>query len=63
MESLPEPPPQRKRRGPIPRLGVQIGVHVKLPPDLVEWAKNQPEGMSALIRRLLAEEQQRRSSH
>ena len=32
---------------------------VKLPPDDAEWGKNAPEGLSGLLRRLLAEERQR----
>jgi len=60
MEETPPPSPQRKRRGPKPRLGVQVSTHVLLPPELMEWAKDQPEGLSGLIRQLLAAERERR---
>ena len=33
---------------------------VQLPPDLLEWAKHQPEGLSGLVRLLLSQERPRR---
>jgi len=34
---------------------------IQLPPDLLEWAKHQPEGLAGLARRLFADERQRRA--
>jgi hypothetical protein len=50
-----------KKRGPVPK-GL-VDTHIRLPEWLVEWAKVHPEGLSSMLRRLLAEEyarQQRR---
>lgn len=33
---------------------------VQLPPDMLEWAKHQPEGLSGLVRLLLSQERPRR---
>jgi hypothetical protein len=44
-----------RRRGPKPGPKT-VTFGVQLPPDLGEWAKGQPGGMSAMVRRLLAEE-------
>jgi hypothetical protein len=46
-----------KRRGPKPQ-GL-IHCNVTLVPALVEWAKEQPGGLSGLIRKLLTEERER----
>ena len=46
--------------GPLPRGYVDI--HIDLPRALRDWAKRQPEGVSALVRRLLAAEQRRRQA-
>jgi len=45
--------------GPMPHGYVDI--HIDLPRFLRDWAKRQPEGVSALVRRLLTAEQQRRT--
>ena len=44
--------------GPVPR-GF-INVHVMLPPDLIEWAKEQPEGLSGIARQAMNQEKRRR---
>ena len=36
-----------------------VDIHIDLPRPLRDWAKRQPEGVSALVRRLLAEERTR----
>lgn len=51
---------QPKRRGPVPKLGRMVDTHLHFPPDLLEWAKNQPEGFAALCRLLVEQERQRR---
>ena len=48
----------RHKSGPLPKGYVDI--HIDLPRPLRDWAKRQPEGVSALVRRLLAEERTRR---
>jgi len=48
---------ERRKRGPRPKGFIRQ--HVFLPADLAEWAKNHPEGLSGLVRRLLKDEQQR----
>lgn len=52
---------QPKRRGPAPKLGRMVDTHLHFPPDLLEWAKNQPEGFAALCRYLVEQERQRRA--
>lgn len=47
-----------RKYGPVPHGYVDI--HIDLPRALRDWAKRQPEGVSALVRRLLAAEQRRR---
>ena len=46
------------------RLGARprgyISTHVMLPPDLIEWAKEQPEGLSGIARQAMSQEQKRR---
>lgn len=49
-----------KRRGPLPK-GYE-DTHVLLQPELIQWAKEQPEGLAALLRKLLAAEYARRTS-
>ena len=61
METPPVSLP-RKKRGPVPRLGPVVQTHVYIPADLVEWAKQHKEGMSGLMRRLLAQERERESA-
>jgi hypothetical protein len=34
---------------------------IQLPPDLLDWAKRQPEGIAGLARRLFTDERQRRT--
>lgn len=46
------------KRGPVPKGYVDI--HIDLPRPLRDWAKRQPEGVSALVRALLAAEYRRR---
>ena len=50
--------PNKKKRGPLPK-GYE-DTHVLLEPDLIEWAKAQREGLSGLVRHLLAQERARR---
>jgi hypothetical protein len=38
-----------------------VDIHIDLPRPLRDWAKRQPEGVSALVRRLLTAEQRRRA--
>jgi hypothetical protein len=52
-----KPSPQPKKPGP-PKRGYGHA-HILLPPDLIEWAKHHPEGLSGLVRRLLAQERDR----
>jgi hypothetical protein len=49
---------QRKKTGPIPK-GYVLGSFT-VQPELLEWAKRQPEGLSGLIRLLFATEKKRR---
>ena len=58
MNTLPETP-QPKKRGPARRLPPMVDTHLFLPEALLEWAKHHPEGFAGLIRRLLAQEQQK----
>src|SRR5262245_31017186 len=58
MESLQSPQP-KKKRGPSRRLPVMVDTHLYVPPDLLEWAKGQPEGFAPLVRRLLTAERDR----
>lgn len=45
---------EKKKPGPTPKGFGQYTV--SLPPELGEWGKGRPEGLSAMVRRLLAEE-------
>jgi hypothetical protein len=38
-----------------------VDIHIDLPRPLRDWAKRQPEGVSALVRRLLSAARQRRA--
>lgn len=49
-----------KKRGPTPK-GYE-DTHVLIPPDLLEWAKRQPEGFAGLVRALLRTEHARRTT-
>jgi hypothetical protein len=51
--------PIRLKRGPLPRYGPMAPARLYLPEALLEWAKRQPEGLAALVRRLLGEERDR----
>lgn len=51
---------QPKKRGPAPK-GYE-DTHVLIPPELLEWAKQQPEGFAGLVRALLREEHKRRET-
>jgi hypothetical protein len=53
------PDSTRRKSGPIPH-GYQV-TSVLLMPDVIEWAKVQPEGLSGLVRILLDEEMERRT--
>lgn len=53
-----QPPRLPKRPGRVPGPPT-IKATVLLPPDLVDWGKGQPGGLSALIRRLLEEERRK----
>jgi hypothetical protein len=50
----------QKKKGPVPK-GL-IDTHISLPEWLVEWAKAHPEGLSSMLRRLLAEEYDRQQA-
>ena len=57
MEAKQESPRRKPGR---PKRGNTFGKYtVMLPPDLHEWAMQQPEGLSALTRRLLQQERDR----
>ena len=58
MDTLPHDQPLLRKRGPKPR--GYGNTHVLLPQDLIDWAKSQPEGLSGLVRHLLAAERHRR---
>lgn len=51
-------PHAERTYGPLPKGYVDI--HIDLPRADRDWAKRQPEGVSALVRRLLAAERARR---
>ena len=53
MEPYPHKP------GPVPK--GYVDVHIDLTREQRDWAKRQPEGVSALVRRLLTAEQRRRA--
>ena len=44
----------RKKPGPVENPNL-VSATVKLEADLVEWGKNQPGGLSALLRQMLRE--------
>jgi hypothetical protein len=50
---------QPKKRGPAPKLGRLVDTHIHVDPDLLEWAKQKPEGFAGLVRRLLQQEHAR----
>lgn len=50
--------PQRKKPGPVANPNLVI-TSVSLDAELLEWGKNQPGGLAALVRRLLREEKNR----
>ncbi|MES2464500.1 MAG: hypothetical protein V4671_28395 [Armatimonadota bacterium] len=56
----PERGSQRRKAGRPRRSRPADKYTVALPPDLGEWAKVQPEGLSGLLEKLLAEEYSRR---
>lgn len=57
MDTLTEPLP--KKRGPKYK-GNSDQFHLWIQTELREWAMHQPEGASALVRKLLEDERQRR---
>lgn len=52
MDNEPTPQP-KKKRGPAKRMPTMVDTHLYLPQDLLDWAKEQPEGFAPLVRRLL----------
>ena len=38
-----------------------ISTHVMLPRELIDWAKEQPEGLSGIVRQAISQEQKRRN--
>lgn len=56
MEHILDSP--KKQYGQVPK-GFKQTV-IQLPPDLLEWAKHQPEGLAGLARQLLKAERERR---
>ena len=59
MDTHPTPRPRRKP-GPKPMAADRVKASFVLARDLWEWAAEQPEGASRLLRELLAHERQRR---
>jgi hypothetical protein len=55
--SLPQAHRPKKKRGPLPQ--GYGDTHVLIDPDLIEWAKAQPQGLGATVRRLLRQERAR----
>ena len=53
---------QRKKAGRPRRSQSADKFTIALPPDLGEWGKGQPEGLSGLLEKLLAEEHSRRAN-
>jgi hypothetical protein len=49
----------KKKRGPAKRLSPMVDTHLHMPADLLEWAKQTPEGFAPLVRRLLRQERER----
>ena len=49
--------PRKRKRGPVKRGWEHT--HLLLPPHLIDWAKEYPEGMGALVRLLLQTEYER----
>lgn len=58
----PGPKDTAKRPGPARKLQRMVDTHLYLPEDLLEWAKDQPEGFAGLVRALLREEHRRRAT-
>ena len=53
---------QRKKPGPVPGSGSgkdRVKTSMEIDADLLEWGKQQPGGLSELVRRLLREEKGR----
>lgn len=48
----------RKKPGPVANPDL-VATSIKIELDLLEWGKNLPGGLSALVRRLLREEKER----
>ena len=57
MEQILESP--KKQYGQVPK-GFKQTV-IQLPPDLLKWAKHQPEGLAGLTRQLLKAKRERRA--
>ena len=58
-----EPSPKALRKPGRPRTGLQVNPFtIMLPPHLHEWAMQQPEGISLMVRQLLTDEYTKRQS-
>jgi hypothetical protein len=53
-----EPEPVRKKPGPVANPNL-VTTSVSLEADKLDWGKRQPGGLSAFLRRLMAEEYER----
>jgi hypothetical protein len=51
----------KRKRGPAKRLPPMVSTHIFMPMELLDWAKQEPEGLGALVRHLLAQERARRA--
>ena len=56
-----ETPKERRKPGPVPGPKMRTTT-VKLPPDLADWGKEQPGGLSTILRSCLEERYQRSTS-
>jgi len=59
---MPTPARPHKKTGPVPRVGPVVPTHVYISEELCEWAKHQPEGLSALVRLALEDLRARRTN-
>jgi hypothetical protein len=50
-----KPKREGKKPGPASRLPAMVKTTILIEPEQLEWGKNQPGGLSALVRRLLRE--------
>lgn len=61
MEAMETEEKPKRRSGPVPGPPT-VKCTVLLPPDLADWGKHQPGGLSDLMRRLLSAERVREES-